>query len=62
MGRVLTYLGTHAFSVHAPWSWNNLQIDLNLDTFMSIDEFKGVIRNVVKGGMLLFVLKVLCGV
>ena len=48
MSRVLAGLRTHVFSVHAPW--NNLHniIDLKLDRFISFDEFKGVIRDVVK--------------
>ncbi len=45
--RVCTELGKTAFSYYAPWAWNNLQKDLKLDKFVSIGEFKGIIKRVV---------------
>ncbi len=47
--RVCTELGKTAFSYYAPWAWNNLQKDLKLNTFVSIGEFKGIIKRVVLG-------------
>lgn len=45
--RILTDLGKTAFSYHAPWTWSNLQKDLRLETLTPINEFKGIIKNVV---------------
>ncbi len=45
--RVCTELGKTAFSHYAPWAWNNLQKDLKLDKFVSIGEFKGILKRVV---------------
>ncbi len=42
-----TELGKTAFSHYDPWAWNNFQKDLKLHTFVSIGEFKGIIKRVV---------------
>ena len=45
--RVFTDLGKTAFSFNAPWSWNNLQKELKLDSIISLNEFKSIIKSVV---------------
>ncbi len=45
--RVCIELGKTAFSYYAPWAWYNSQKDLKLDKFVSVGEFKGIIKRVI---------------